>query len=277
MTGVLNGLTRIVSGFFDLLVAPLAGHPAWAMLVVSVFSAVWALLLFKAVTPQKKLADGRDRLFGHIFEMGLYQDHLSVLGSIQRDLAKANLRYMMMTLPALLALTLPMVLTLAQLDSRFSRRPLHPGETAVFSVRLNSDANGRLKDFRLVVPDGVIIEAGPVRDQRDGAIAWRLRGDKDGEYLLQIMLDGRAVADRILPVGEGLPRVNEHNRVGPFAEVMAPGARSLKSDDPIGGMTLHLPERSTSYLGLEMNWLVAFMLFSLLGGLVLKDVLKVSL
>ena len=253
MNGILNGLMRVVSGFFDLLAAPLAAYPAVAMVVVSVFTAVWALLVFKAVTPQEKLVAGRDRLFGHIYEMGLYQDHLGVLGRIQGDLARANFRYLLLTLPALLALTLPMVLTLAQLDSRFSRRPLLPGETAVFSVQLDPATSVRPKDLRLVVPDGVVVEAGPVRDRRAGAVAWRLRADKDGAHLLQLMLEDHVLADRILPVGEGLPRVNEHNRRGLLAGVLAPGARTLAPDGLIGQMTLRLPARSTSYLGLEMD------------------------
>jgi hypothetical protein len=42
-------------------------------------------------------------------------------------------------------------------------------------------------------------------------------------------------------------------------------------------MTLRLPERHTKYLGLEMHWLLAFMVFSLLAGLAMKDVLRVSI
>ncbi len=277
MSGILNVLAQAVSGFFDLLFSPLAGHPSLAMVVVSVFSAIWALLLFKAATSQEKLSVGRDRLFGHIFEMGLYQDHLGVLARIQRDLAKANFRYLLLTLPALLVLTLPMVLTLAQLDSRFSRRPLLVGETTVFSAELNSEASGRLQELRLAVPGGVFIEAGPVRDLKDDAIAWRLRVDQTGNHLLNVMLDGKVLASRILPAQEGLPRVNEHNGRGLFAQVFAPGARPLAGDGLIEKMTLRLPKRSTSYLGLELDWLVAFMVISLMGGLLLKDVLRVSL
>jgi hypothetical protein len=42
-------------------------------------------------------------------------------------------------------------------------------------------------------------------------------------------------------------------------------------------MTLELPRRQTRYLGLELDWLVAFMVISLLAGLALKDPLKVSI
>ena len=61
---------------------------AVGIVVVSALTAVWALLLFKAVTPQERLQQVRDRLFGHIYEMGLYQDRLGVLARIQADLAR---------------------------------------------------------------------------------------------------------------------------------------------------------------------------------------------
>ena len=134
-------LTDIIGNLFDLLVGLLGGSPFLVMLVVSAITAVWALLLFKAVTPQARLTKVRDRLFGHIYEMGMYQDHLRVVGRIQRDLAKANFRYLGLTLPALFVLIIPMAFTLAQLDSRFALRPFERGETTVMSVTLADDSS----------------------------------------------------------------------------------------------------------------------------------------
>ena len=114
----MNVVNGIVGRVFDLVLAPFAGAPAWGLVVVSVLSAVWALLLFRVVTPQARLAAARDRLVGHIFEMGLYQEHLRGVGRIQRDLALANLRYVSLSLPALVVMLLPMLLTLGQLGAR---------------------------------------------------------------------------------------------------------------------------------------------------------------
>jgi hypothetical protein len=40
---------------------------------------------------------------------------------------------------------------------------------------------------------------------------------------------------------------------------------------------LRYPSRSVRYLGVELDWLVAFMLLSMLGGLALKGALKVEI
>jgi hypothetical protein len=268
-----NGMTR----FFDLLLAPLAPWPALAMVVVSALTAVWALLLFKAVTPQDRLTRVRDRLFGHIYEMGLYQDHLRVVGRIQWNLARANLRYLSLTLPALVVLTVPMVLTLAQLDSRFSHRPLHAGEETVFAVTLSDGAAAELKNVRLEVPAGLTVRAGPVRDRATGSVAWRLTQDAPGDHELVVWRGDQEVVRRVVPGGEGFVAVGETSRDSWLHQLLYPGAPTLPADGTLSRMSLSLPDRTTAYLGLRLDWLVAFMIFSLLVGLAIKDVLRVSI
>ena len=270
-------LTDLIDELFDLLVGLLGGSPLLVMLVVSVITAAWALLLFKAVTPQVRLTAVRDRLFGHIYEMGMYQDHLRVVGQIQGDLAKANLRYLSLTLPALVVLTVPMVFTLAQLDSRFTHRPFQPGETTVMSVTLAEDAAAAMDRITLGTPPGIMIEAGPVRDKVSGAVAWRLRTVDRGTHRLLVLDGAKELGSRDLVVGDGLIRLGESSNKDWLHGVLYPGVPSLPGSGSLDEMTLRLPVRHTKYLGLEMHWLLAFMIFSLLAGLALKDVLRVSI
>ncbi len=272
----MNVINGIVGRGFDLVLAPFAGAPAWGLVVVSLLSAVWALLLFRAVTPQARLAAARDRLVGHIFEMGLYQDHLRVVGRIQRDLARANLRYLATSLPALVVLLVPMLLTLGQLEARYARRPLRVGESAVLSVTLAPGAASRLDELQVVAPDGVTIEVGPVRDRGGAAAAWRVRADAPGRFALSVTLGGKAVATRVLAAGGGLPRTAGSAETGWLHALLYPGERQLAGDGPVLQTRLRYPPRIVRYLGVELDWLVAFTLISMLGGLALKDVLKVE-
>ena len=273
MTALNHGITRI----FDTLLAPVAAWPAVAMVLVSVLTAVWALLLFKAVTPQHSLTRVRDRLFGHIYEMGLYQDHLRVVGRIQWDLARANLRYLSLTVPALVALTIPMVLTLGQLDSRYAHRPLRPGEETVFAVTLAAGAAADLTAIDLKVPAGVTVAAGPVRDRATGEVAWRLTAATTGEHELVVTAGGAEIARRVVPVGDRFVAVGETSSTDWLHTLLYPGAPALPDGGALTRMSLSLPNRDTSYLGLRLDWLVAFMAFSMLGGLAVKDLLRVAI
>lgn len=270
-------LIGIIGKLFDLLVGLLGGSPLLVMLVVSVITAVWALLLFKAVTPQATLTRVRDRLFGHIYEMGLYQDRLRVVGRIQGDMAKANLRYLSLTLPALLVLTIPMVFTLAQLDSRFALRPFHSGETTVLSVALSEDSGLDLDAITLKSGPGFTVEAGPVRDEVSGAVAWRLRAEDWGTHQVSILAGDSELGTRDLVVGEGLARLGTSSKKNWLHGILFPGAAPLPSDGSLEEMTLHYPARHTKYLGVELHWMLAFMIFSMLIGLAIKDVLRVSI
>ncbi len=271
---VVNGIT---GRLFDLVLAPFSGAPALGLAVVSVLSAVWALLVFRAVTPQAKLAAARDRLMGHIYEMGLYQDRMLVVGRIQRDLARANLRYVAASLPALVVMLVPMLLTIAQLEARYARRPLHVGESAVVAVTLAPSASARLDDLQLSAPAGVTVEAGPVRDRTGNAAAWRVRADTPGRHELAVKLGAETVATRVVAAGGGLPRTAETASTSWTHALLYPGERQLPGSGAVAETRLRYPARATSYLGLELDWLVAFMLLSMLGGLALKDALKVEI
>jgi hypothetical protein len=273
MNFVNNGMNRL----FDVLLAPVAAWPAVAMVLVATVTAVWALLLFKAATNQAKLDVTRDRLFGHIYEMGLYQEHLSVVARIQWALAKANLRYLSLTLPALLVLMVPMVLTIAQLDSRYSLRPLTPGEETVFSVTLAEGAAADVSQVRLAASAGLKINAGPIRDRATGSVAWRLAVEQTDQYDLVVWNGPAELARYSVPVGGKLPAVGEKGRANWLHTLLYPGAPALPGSGEVSAMSINLPARSTRYLGVTLDWMVAFMIFSLVVGLAIKDVLRVSI
>lgn len=273
----MNWLIGAIGKLFDLLIGLLGGSSFWVMLVVSVITSVWALLLFKAVTPQDRLTAGRDKLFGHIYEMGLYQDHLAVVGRIQKDLAKANARYLGLTLPALVVLGIPMVFTLTQLESLYKYRPFESGETTVFSVVLAEELAGGLDGLTLEAPPGVTVEAGPVRDGISRSAAWRLRAEDQGTHQLRIMAGDTELGTRDLVVGEKLVRLGETSNKSWWNAVMYPGAPPLPGDGPLNETTLQLPERQSHSLTLGIHWLLLFCILAMLAGLALKDWLRVSI
>lgn len=270
-------LTDIIGKIFDLLTGMVGGSALLLMLVVSVITAVWALLLFKAVTPQDRLTETRDRLFGHIYEMGLYQDRLRVVGRIQADLAKANLKYLGLTLPALVVLIIPMVLTMGQLDARYARRPFHPGEATVLRAVLSEDAVSSLDRITLEVPPSITVEAGPVRNRVDGSLAWRLRAEDKGVHQVRLMDGTNELGIRELVTGEGLIGLAETSKQGWLHGFLFPAAPPLPKNGALQEMTLRLPSRYTSYLGVELPWWAAFLIFSMIAGLALKDILRVSI
>ncbi len=273
-------VVRVINGFFtwvfDLLLAPFASVPALGMIFISALTAVWALLLFKAVTQQDKLTHTRDQLFGHIYEMGLYQDHLGILARIQGDLAKTNFRYLFLTLPALVALTLPMIFTLGQLEGRFGYRPLKVGEEVVVTVQADDDTETSVQDLDVRLPAGLVVKAGPVRNQRKRTVSWRFGILDAGEYELEFYQGKKLMGQAKLNAERRLSGLHRETQDSLLGVMLYPASPDLRNSVGLVGLAIQWPVREVRYLGFELNWLVAFMAFSMVTGLLVKDVLKVS-
>ncbi|MCP4570936.1 MAG: hypothetical protein GY838_01165 [bacterium] len=269
-------IATAMNTLFDLLAAPFGASAGWAVAVLSALIGGVMLLLFKWATNQDELVNARRVLTGRIYEMGLFQDHLSVLGKIQRDLAVANFKYLRWSLPALLVLLPPMVLILAQMDARYGHRPFLPGEQTLVTVAVAEDQSAILDGLILTAASGVTVETRPVRDHRRGLVHWRVRVDAAGDHQLTVTLpDGRTATKRIVG-GEGTPRLARvREREGLVRVLLNPAEPPLPGDLPVESIALVLPDRRLDYGFVRTNWLVALIVFSLVAGLALKDVFRV--
>lgn len=274
--GLLAGL---MNRLFDLLCAPFGGAAAWAMTVLSVLLGALLLLLFKATTNQRALAAARDRLFGHLYELGLYQEDLRVMLRVQGDLAAANLRYLSRSLPALLPLVVVVLLVLPQLQARWEHRPLRPGEAVLVTATVAPGREALLSELRLEAPAGVRVETVPVRDRQARTAQWRVRVEQRGRHDLTVRAAGHAGAwTKRLEAAGGLPRIAAvRERAGFKQALLNPAEAPLPKDAPLASIALGTAPRETRYAGLPMHWLVAFCLLSIVGGLALKPALKVEI
>jgi uncharacterized membrane protein (DUF106 family) len=272
-------ITDILNRLFDLLVTPFGKSAVWAMIFLSLVTGILMLLLFKWSTNQDRLASVKRRLLGHLYELGLYQENLRVMFRIQGDLAKANLRYLATTLPALLAILLPLLLILAQLDSRFAHRPFTSGETSLVTATVDAAHEPLLDKLELVTSPEVVVESLPVRDHRRLTATWRVRVAADGRHdLILAAPDGDRWTKQLVAGTSGLPRLATVREQASWRRFLFNPAESpLPGDSKVTRIALQLPTRQTRYLGIGLHWLVAFCIFSLVFGFAMKDVFKVKI
>ncbi|MBD3220248.1 hypothetical protein GF314_03320 [bacterium] len=269
MTALLGAATAVG----DLLAAPFGGHAGWALVVWSALFGLVAIVLFKLATPQDRLAAARDRLIGRLLEAALFQTSLRTIARVQGAVLVANLRYLVLALPAIAALVIPLALVLPQLESRLGRQPLAVGE----AVLVTAEMDGRA-DATLEAGTGLVIEAGPVRDAARGELVWRVRAEDAGRHELRLLSDGR---DHTLtvPVGlGGLPAIAAGRHQGWLDQLLFdPTARTLPAGAALRSITLDLPGREVRILGLALPWIVSFTILSLAAGLLLKKPLRVEI
>lgn len=248
-------------------------HHGLALAAISVAFAVVALLLFKWATPQRRLAAARDRLIGRLLEAALYQASLPVILRVQGRVLLANVRYLVLALPAVAVLVVPMVLVIPQLEARYGRRPLAVGESTLITVTLPADA-----EARLVTDTGLTIEAGPVRDAEQGVLVWRVRATGAGGRMVRLAGVGGPV-ELAVPVGlDGLPALTAARHRSVWRQmVFDPAGHVLPAGSAVIRMAVDLPRRELKIVGYAVPWIVAFSVIALAAGLWLRRPLRVEL
>lgn len=269
-------MATAMNTFFDLLLRPFGDAATPALIVVSLLAGGLLLLLFKFTTRQKLLAERRRVLTGRLYELGLYQDDLGVLLRVQWALLRANLRYVAVTLPALLVLLPVTLLIVVQLDARWQRRALHAGESMLVSAVAEPGRTALLDRLTLEPGDGLSVTSGPVRDRGAGVVWWRVRADRDAPRSLTIRAGEAGWGHAIAPA-TGLSRLAAtREKPGWRRMLLNPGTPPLPADAPLLSITAELPQRGGSHLGLP-DWLWGFFLWSVVGGLVFKKLFKVEI
>jgi hypothetical protein len=167
------------------------------MLVLSaVVSGVLSVLLIRWTTPRHGMRDAVNRIYARLLECRLFFDEPALVWGAQVELVRDNLRLVRLVIPAALVLALPMLWLYRELDTRYGRRWLRPGEPAVVTARLQS-GNG----VELRAEGGVEVETPPIRVGREGKVVWRVRARGEGPFVVRAMQREQA-----LPTVVGLPR-----------------------------------------------------------------------
>lgn len=261
---------------FDVLLAPFGHGPAWFDLTVwSVIAGVIALLVYKRVSNQRGITRAKDRIQAHLYEIRLFRhDPLVVMRSSARVLGQ-NLVYLAYNLVPMAVLTVPMLTVLAQLEAHYAFDPVAIGSVEMLSVKLDPHASLAPRDVTLTVPDGVVLDAPPVRTP-DGEIFWRLRATAAGDHALALAAGGQTIT-KTWSVG-GAHRKVSVKRTKTWEAFLYPGEAMLSSSSPIRTVEIRHPERPMGILPHgEMGVLTAFFALSLAAGFVLKDRFGVTL
>jgi len=264
----------LVNRFFDLLWAPFGGRGWPALAVISALTGVLLLWLFKLVTPQERLAAARRRLLGHLYEMGLYQDDLPTLLRVQGALARANLRYVTLTLPALLALLPPVALVLVHLEARYQHPPLAAGDVVLVRAEVGVDRKDLLDALVLEPGPGLALDAPAVRDRGAPAVWWRVRVESPGLHEVTVS-DGAGRWTKAVKAEASLRAYSLHrDRGGAWTALINPGEPPLPADAPLAAIELRTDPEPDWF---AQAWFWGFCLFSVAGGLAVKRWLKVEL
>lgn len=268
-----NALT---SAIFDALLAPFGHDPAWFdLLLWPVLAGVLALGVYKRLSNQKGIQRAKNRIAAHLYEIRLFRhDPLMVLQSTGKIFFRNGI-YVGHNLIPLAVLLVPMLAILVQLVAHYGFAPVPVGSVELLEVRLDRQADVAPRDVRLELPDGVSLDAPPVRTA-DGEIFWRLRAEAPGDHVLTLV-----VGDETLTKGwavGGDARKVPVKRTSTWDALLYPGEPALPASSAVQTIAFVYPARDLGLLpGGEVGILATFFGVSLLAGFSLKGLFGVTL
>ncbi len=265
MWTIVHGVTTFFDGLIGLFGSM---NPLVGLSVVSVITGGIMLVVWKFTSNQEAIADAKTKIGAYILEIRLFQADLGLQFAAQAKAFRANLKYMSLAVPPMLIVLIPVVIILVQLDVRYQRRPLLPGETTLFKVEVAEGVDPG--DVTLTVPDGITVETPPMRMPSVSEVDWRIRADREGEYELTVAVRDAKFTKRVV-VGNELTRLSEaRDQAGILGVWMSPAEAPLPKNSPVRMICLAYPDREMKLFGVGLHWLLVFFVVSVAFGFAIK-------
>jgi hypothetical protein len=272
----MQAFNQISSSVFDVFMAPFGHEPAaFDLLLWPALMGVLAIAVYKAVSNQKALKRVKGQISMRLLEIRLFSHDIGqVLRSTGMILVK-NTLYMGNHMLPMAVMLLPFVIIMAQLVANYAYRPAPAGAVELLHVRLDPAAGVASEKVSLELPDGVVLDAPPVKTA-DHQVFWRLRAEQPGDFVL-----GVAVGDELYPKGwavGGEARKVPVKRLRGLEAILYPGEEALPGGGPLLSIELPMHSRSLGPLPTgELGIVLWTLVFSLAAGFAVKGLFGVTL
>ena len=269
----INGALNVL---LDLLMLEFLGVPKfWGLVFVSILFGLVALLAFKKISNQTAIRAAKDKIMAHLLEIILYKDDVRVVAGAQLKVMRFNLAYLGHNSVPMIVLVIPFLLVGTNLEPRFSFAPIEPGHDAVVTATLQE---GVSLDVTLEAPEGVEVEVGPVRAPAIRTVDWRVRADEAGIYELTLRAGDKTETKRLV-VGESVKMLAPKREGGNlFLQFANPGESVLSGSSPFERIAVSYPGgQLVNFLGIDMHWVIVFLIVSLVFGFAIKGALGVEI
>ena len=276
MVAIVNAINVVLTPVFDVICWPFrALAPIWALGVISLASGIFLVWLFGKTSDQGRIRHIRNRIRGNLIGVRLFQHDIGVVLSLQGKIFGDTFRFMGLALVPMLIMIVPVTLVMTQLNLRFAVRPLEAGEPVLVKA-LVRDAASLDQPIVLEVPDGVTVDTPPVRIRSTREIAWRLHVDRPGDHRLVVHVGDETLEKRLVGGTRWGPVVQRRTGRGMVDTLLYPGEPPIAAGHSLEAVEINYPPLDLRLLGVGVDWLIAFLVLSMVFGFAFKGVLGVE-
>jgi len=278
MTSLISALNAACTLLFGVVYHPLKWlGPLWSLVIISLLGGIFMVWVFGKVSNQAAIQSTRDRLSGELIGLRLFKDDLRVFFGIQFQVLIWTLRYLRHSLVPMLILMVPTMLILIQLNLHYGARPLRVGEPALVKAKLREPSAITARTVSLTAPDNIKIETDAVGIESLKEVCWRIRGVTSGRFDLTVS-DGHEKVTKQAAVGGRAEGVSSLRSGGDLlTQILYPGEAPIPHQSALASIEIVYPELDLVVLGRHLNWLIVFLVLSLVFGYAFKGALGVQI
>jgi hypothetical protein len=249
--------------------------PAVIVVGISLVIGLVMVVVFRYTSDQRAIHVAKDRLKAHLLALRLFQDQIPVVMRSYGHIVLATGHYLRLAFKPLLFVIVPMTFLIVQLDRYLGSVPLEAGQSFLVKARM-ADPNA-LNEASLQLPDGLASTAPTVHVPSENEVAWRVVGEKAGDYIINIQVSDQTFSKRVV-LGLGLPRLSSVRLRGKFWErIFVSGEPALPENKFIEAIDVQYPARNIAFAGFEWNWIWLFFVLSLAAGFLFKSILGIEI
>jgi hypothetical protein len=269
---VLNALLTAVA---DAVLGPLAGLPALAVIGgAALATALGVLGVMRLTSNQAALAGVKRRIQAGLLEMRLYNDDLRGLVRAQGEVLRHNLRYVGLSLVPLAVTALPLTLAIAQLQAWYGYTGLAPG----VPTTITAGVDGTLTALPALEAPALELLGPPRYFPTRREVVWRVVPRQPGPSTARVVTSGGTAVEKTVHVAGGdttARRSPSRDRAAFVPQLLYPSEAPLPEDAGLSTVRVPYPDRTLRVAGVDMHWLVVYLVLTIVFVLGLRGPLGV--
>lgn len=267
------------------------GH-VFALVFASAVFGVFALWVFKHVSPQRRIKAAKEQIKAHLIEIRIWQDDLRIVGWAILKVLGRNLQYLALNLTPFVPLFLPFALVVAQFVVRYGFAPVpvtpapvgqhvvdhRAGGGTTIDIELVPAHAARISELKLVLPEGVEQVSPLVVNARDGRAFVEIVARTSGLHELAFDLGGTRET-KLYAAGDVVPRTIQGERGRGFVDALLwPAEPAFGADSPFARIRYTQPPADLGWLPSGPGGIVlSFLILSMIAGALAIKPLKVQI
>lgn len=273
---IIDYVNSFISGILNYVLYPADSlGKFWGLVFISLLSGVILLLFYGKISDQEGLKKTKTKIYACILEAVLYRSNIKLSLAAQGKMFLCAFVYLRYAFVPLMVLAIPCIMLLSHLNERYGYTGIMEGESAVITMKV-SEADAMKRIF-MAEADNVEFSP-PVRVLESNEISWRADATGTGKSTLRVGLkDGSVTFEKPLFLGSGNRAVSGYSFSSHLKTLFFPEGVVIPSYMPIEEVFIQYPEKEYWLLGMKMHWVIVFLIFSVVAGLVGSKVFGVEI